>query len=47
MTHKVGLIEIASDLKQLQRVEFYVMALPIKVRGFGSSWIRLIAIEEI
>lgn len=47
MHHEVGLIELTSDLKQLQQQEFYVLALPIKVRGFGSSWIRLIAIEEI
>ena len=43
----VTLVEFVDNLDQLQRREFYVMALPFKARGLDSMWARVIAIEEI
>ena len=43
----VTLVEIVDNLDQLQRREFYVIALPFKARGLDSMWARIIAIEEI
>lgn len=40
-------VEFLDNVDQLQKREFFFMALPFKVKGFGSSWARAIAIEEI
>jgi arylformamidase len=46
MSRGATFVEFASGLDQIARREFYVMALPIRVRGLDSAWCRLIAIEE-
>jgi arylformamidase len=46
MSRDATFVEFAANLDQITKREFYVMALPIKVRGLDSAWCRLIAIEE-
>jgi arylformamidase len=46
MSKDVTFVEFASGLEQLAKREFYVMALPISIKGIDSAWCRLIAIEE-
>lgn len=40
------LIEFLDSLEQIQRPEFYFMALPYRARAIDSSWARAVAIEE-
>ena len=47
MSQDVNFVEIVDSLDQLQKREFYFMALPFKVEGLDSAWARAIAIEEI
>ena len=42
----VCLIEWLDNLEALQRREFFLMALPYKVKQMDSSWARAVAIEE-
>jgi len=46
MSRDATFVEFAAHLDQITKPEFYVMALPIRVRGLDSAWCRLIAIEE-
>jgi len=39
-------VEIVRNLEQIQREEFFFMALPILIQGVDSSWCRAIVIEE-
>lgn len=41
------LIEFLDHLDEIQRTEFYFMALPYRARTIDSSWARAVAIEEI
>jgi len=43
----VPIIEWLDNLDQLKKKEFFLMALPFKVKQMDSSWTRVIAIEEI
>lgn len=43
----IPIIEWLDNLDQLKKREFFVMALPFKVRTMDSSWARVIAIEDI
>jgi len=43
----VPIIEWLDNLDQLKKKEFFLMALPFKVKTMDSSWARVIAIEEI
>jgi len=43
----VPIIEWLDSLDQLKKKEFFLMALPFKVKQMDSSWTRVIAIEEI
>jgi arylformamidase len=47
MGANIPIIEWLDNLDQLKKREFYVMALPFKVRTMDSSWTRVIAIEDI
>jgi kynurenine formamidase len=47
MGANIPIIEWLDNLDQLKKREFYVMALPFKVRIMDSSWARVIAIEDI
>ena len=38
--------DAAENLDQIARNEFFVMALPFKVQGLDSSFVRAIVIEE-
>ena len=40
------LVEIVANVDQITRPEFFVMALPYKVKGLDSSFVRAIVIEE-
>lgn len=42
----IPIVEIPDNLHDINRQRFYVMALPYKVTGLGSSWARAIVIEE-
>jgi len=42
----VPIIEWLDNLDQLKKREFFVMALPFKVKTMDSSWARVIAIED-
>ncbi len=46
MSVDVPIIEWLDNLDQLKRREFFLMALPFKVKVMDSSWARVIAIEE-
>jgi len=46
MSQDVVLIEWLDNLDQLKKREFFLMALPFKVKVMDSSWARVIAIEE-
>ena len=46
MSDDVALIEWLDNLDQLKKREFFLMALPFKVKIMDSSWARVIAIEE-
>ena len=46
MSQDIVLIEWLDNLDQLKQREFYVMALPFKVKIMDSSWARAIVIEE-
>ncbi len=39
-------LELVSNLEQITKPEFFVMALPILVKGLDSSWCRAVVIEE-
>jgi len=43
---EIPIVEMPANLEQLERERFFLMALPIKVKGVGSAWARAIAIEE-
>jgi len=47
MGNGVLFVEFLENVDQLRKREFFFMALPFKVKGFGSSWARAVAIEEI
>lgn len=47
MANGVTFVEFLENVDQLEKREFFFMALPFKVKEFGSSWTRAIAIEEI
>lgn len=47
MSQDVVLVEWLDNLDQLKKREFFLMALPFKVKVMDSSWARVIAIEEI
>ncbi len=47
MGANIPIIEWLDNLDQLKKREFYVMALPFKVKIMDSSWARVIAIEDI
>ncbi len=47
MSDDVVLIEWLDNLDQLKKREFFLMALPFKVKIMDSSWARVIAIEEV
>ena len=40
------LLELVNGLDQISKREFFVMALPMLVKGLDSSWCRAIVIEE-
>ena len=42
----VPIIEWLDNLDQLRKREFFLMALPFKVKVMDSSWARVIAIED-
>lgn len=46
MSQDVVLVEWLDNLDQLKKREFFIMALPFKVKIMDSSWARVIAIEE-
>lgn len=46
MSADVTLVEFLANLEQLNRPEFYFMALPFKCRTIDSGWARAVAIEE-
>lgn len=46
MSDDVVLIEWLDNLDQLKKREFFLMALPYKVKIMDSSWARVIAIED-
>lgn len=46
MSKDVPIIEWLDNLDQLKKREFFLMALPFKVKIMDSSWARVIAIEE-
>ena len=46
MSVDVAIIEWLDNLDQLRKREFFLMALPFKVKIMDSSWARVIAIEE-
>ena len=46
MRQDVMLIEWLDHLEDLRKREFFVMALPFKVKGMDSGWTRVIAIED-
>lgn len=46
MSHDVCLIEWLDHMDELDKPEFYFMALPFKVRGIDSSFARAVAILE-
>jgi len=46
MSADVALIEWLDNLDQLKKREFFLMALPFKVKVMDSSWARVIAIED-
>lgn len=39
-------LEFVSNLEQITKPEFFVMALPILVKGMDSSWCRAVVVEE-
>jgi len=39
-------LEIVSGLEKITKPEFFVMALPVLIKGLDSSWCRAIVIEE-
>ncbi len=39
-------VEFLDNLDRIQKAEFYFMALPFRVRGIDSAWVRAVAIEE-
>jgi arylformamidase len=47
MSVGMPIIEWLDNLDQLKKKEFFIMALPFKVKQMDSSWARVIAIEEI
>lgn len=47
MANEVMLIERPGHLRQLEKRQSFLIALPFLVRGFGSSWARVVALEEI
>jgi kynurenine formamidase len=46
MSDDVALIEWLDNLDQIKKREFFVMALPYKVKVMDSSWARVIVIED-
>lgn len=46
MSVDIPIIEWLDNLDQLKKREFYLMALPFKVKVMDSSWVRVVAIEE-
>ena len=46
MSQDVVLVEWLDNLDQLKKREFFIMALPFKVKIMDSSWARVIAIKE-
>jgi len=46
MAADVILIEFLDNLHQLQKSEFYLVALPFKARSIDSSWARVVAMEQ-
>jgi len=46
MSKDIPIIEWLDNLDELKKREFYLMALPFKVKVMDSSWARVIAIEE-
>jgi len=47
LRNDIPIIEGLSNLDGLKRDRFFFMALPLKVRGLDSSWVRAIALEGI
>ena len=47
MSADICVIETLRRLDALRRKTFYLLALPIPVRGLDSAWARVVAIEEI
>ena len=46
MSNGCNFVEIVENLDQITKPEFFVMALPYKVKGLDSSFVRAIVIEE-
>jgi len=46
MKHDISFVEFLDNLEKLEKKEFYFMALPFKVKGIDSAWVRAIVIEE-
>ncbi len=46
MKHDITFVEFLDNLEQLKKKEFYFMALPFKIKGIDSAWVRAIVIEE-
>ena len=46
MSADVAIIEWLDNLDQLRKREFFLMALPFKVKVMDSSWARVVAIED-
>lgn len=47
MKADIPIIEWLDNLDKIKKKEFFIMALPFKVRKMDSSWARVIAIEDI
>ncbi len=47
MSKDICVIETLDNLETLRRKEFYLLALPVKIRGLDSAWVRVAAIEEL
>lgn len=46
MGQGVPFVEIMDNLQSITKSEFFFMALPFRVRGIDSGWVRAVAIEE-
>jgi kynurenine formamidase len=43
----ISIVEFLDNLQELRAIEFYFLAIPLKVKGLDSSMVRAVAIERI